>query len=84
MLVATRKKSPLGSLSGSTSFLITVSKANTSNAECHRRTRLAIAAAEARSGFPDTLRCAALGRLLVTFSGAPFAVRLAPATPGAP
>jgi hypothetical protein len=47
-------------------------------------TRLAMAAAEARSGLPETLRCAALGRPLPieALRGAPFAVRLVPAAPG--
>jgi hypothetical protein len=46
-------------------------------------TRLAMAAAEARSGLPDTLRCAARGRPLplAAFNGAPFAARLVPAAP---
>jgi hypothetical protein len=44
-----------------------------------------MAAAEARSGFPDTLRCAARGSPLplVALSGAPLAARLVPAAPGA-
>lgn len=44
-----------------------------------------MAAAEARSGLPDTLRWAARGRPLplVALSGAPFAARLVPAAPGA-
>jgi hypothetical protein len=46
--------------------------------------RLAIAAAEARSGLPDTLRCATRGRLLEAFSGAPLTARLTPAGPGGP
>ena len=45
--------------------------------------RLAMAAAEAKSGLPDTLRCATRGRLLEPLSGAPFAARLTP-TPAAP
>lgn len=36
------------------------------------------------SAFPDTLRCAARGRLLVALSGAPFAARLTAVEPGAP
>jgi hypothetical protein len=43
-----------------------------------------MAAAEARSGLPETLRCAARGRPLAEgLSGAPFAARLVPEPPGA-
>ena len=43
-----------------------------------------MAAAEARSGLPDTLRCATRGRLLEAFNGAPLTARLTPAGPGGP
>jgi hypothetical protein len=46
--------------------------------------RLAMAAAEAKSGLPDTLRWATRGRLLLAFTGAPFTARLTPAGPGTP
>jgi len=45
---------------------------------------LANAAAAARSDFPDAVRWATRGRLLVAFKGAPLTLRFTPAAPCAP